>query len=318
MSEPDDPLFAAAPALWAALSPLGRRLRMPANFLPRQTADARGKPWNATIGQITDGENRAVPLPPVRAALGGLEDELANRALLYSPVEGLADLRSRWRERQRRGRPGGPASSLPIVTAGPAMAQALAAELFLAPDRLVLLPGEAPDSYAEIFCLRTGARAVKLPAGPDGLPLPDRLVAALAGGPPGEPVLLVLRCPLVPGGPAPSPGSRAALREALVEAAGKRPVIAVLDDVWHGEAEIAGGSLFWDLAGLHPGLIALRAEGADALGFGGGRVGFLTFPFDPDTDVARALEDKVKILQRAIVGSPSAASQAVLLHSLGA
>jgi hypothetical protein len=316
VSEPDDPLSAAAPALWAALSPLGRRLRMPANFLPQQTADARGKPFNATIGQITDGRNRAMPLPPIREAVGGLAAELADRALLYSPVEGFADLRARWRERQRRGRPEEPASSLPLVTAGPAMALALAAELFLAPGRDVLLPQEAPDSYAEIFCLRTGARAMRIPCGPHGLPVSGPLAAALADGPAGEPVLIAVRCPLVAGGPAPRPEARADLRDVLLDAAEKRPVVVVLDDVWHGGAEVAGGSLFWDLAGRHPPLIALRVEGADALEFGGGRVGFLTLPYEPGTEVAQALEDKVKLLARAVIGSPPATSQAVLLHAL--
>ena len=85
-------LRSVSPALWAALSPLARPLRLPANFLPQQTAEARGKTFNATIGQITDGKGKAVPLGPMAEALGGLTEELRNRALLYSPVEGFADL----------------------------------------------------------------------------------------------------------------------------------------------------------------------------------------------------------------------------------
>ena len=72
----------AAPAVWEALSPLGRLSKQPANFLPLQTADARGKPFNATIGQITDGHGRAVPLPSMAAALPELSEEERSRAFL--------------------------------------------------------------------------------------------------------------------------------------------------------------------------------------------------------------------------------------------
>ena len=60
--EADAVLERSCPALWAALSPLGRRVRQGAGFLPLQSAEARGKALNATIGQITDGHGRAVPL----------------------------------------------------------------------------------------------------------------------------------------------------------------------------------------------------------------------------------------------------------------
>ncbi|HET9227376.1 MAG TPA: hypothetical protein VFR31_11965, partial [Thermoanaerobaculia bacterium] len=59
-------------ALRATLSPLGRRVQQPAAFLPLQTAQARGKRFNATIGQITDGHGKAVPLPTMEAVLSEL------------------------------------------------------------------------------------------------------------------------------------------------------------------------------------------------------------------------------------------------------
>lgn len=315
-------LKAASPALWAALSPLARPLRLPANFLPQQTAEARGKTFNATIGQITDGKGRAVPIGAVAEALGGLDGELRNRALLYSPVEGFADLRARWRERQRRGVAEAIPSSLPIATAGPILALSLAADLFLAPGRLALLPDLAPGTYEGVFSLRTGALVKKIPAGPAGLPEPGALSAGLGEGHPGEPVLIAVRCPPPPDAPRPDRAARSALRDALAAAAAARPVVVVVDDLWERPQELGradggeGASPFWDLAGLHPNLIAVKVDGADALGFPGGRLGFLTFGFEAGSVAAQALEEKVKILQRAVVGSPSATSQAVLLHGL--
>lgn len=130
MTQDDEAIRAASPALWAALSRLGRAVHQPVHFLPLQTAEARGKPFNATIGQITDGNGKAgkaVPLPTMAAALGGLSEEARSRAFLYSPVEGLADLRQAWKERQAHRVP----SSLPIVTLGAQHGRALIANLFL-------------------------------------------------------------------------------------------------------------------------------------------------------------------------------------------
>jgi hypothetical protein len=45
-------------------------------------------------------------------------------------------------------------------------------------------------------------------------------------------------------------------------------------------------------------------------------VGFLTFPFDFESAAATAIEGKVKMLSRAVVGSPPAAGQAILLAGL--
>jgi hypothetical protein len=294
LSAADRSLREASPALWAALSPLGRAAQVPENFLPQQTAEARGKTWNATIGQITDGHGGALPLSPMAAALGGLDPARRNQAFLYSPVEGFAELRKRWRERQRRGHPEAPPTGLPLVTSGPVLALSLAADLFLAPGRTVLLPASHPPGYPDIFTLRTGALARFAP--------PGALAEALAEQPPGEPILVVLRNPL----------ERTAIGD-LIHAAEARTVVALLDDVEERE----GSSLFWDLLGRHPSLIPVKVDGADGeVGFPGGGVGFLTFPFDPESALATAIEGKVKMLSRAVVGSPPALGQAIFLAAL--
>lgn len=280
-----------APALWEALSPLGRRLRQPANFLPLQSAEARGKPFNATIGQITDGRGKAVPLPAMEAAASGLDDARRSQGFLYSPVEGIAELRQVWRERQRRGpQTGDLPSSLPVVTVGPAQALALAAELFVAEGRPVVLPEGAEEDGADrdLFEVRLGAR----------------LVAASSFSAGSEPVVVVLRSNDGDGGALAAARHRATIG----------PVIAIVDDTREAEP---GGSVFWQLIGAHPNLVPVKVDGADALGFPGGRVGFLTFPFAPDSPVARAVESKVKMLLRAAVGSPPALSQVLMIRGLG-
>lgn len=305
-----------APALWESLSPLGRRLRQPANFLPLQSAEARGKPFNATIGQITDGRGKAVPLPSMEAAASGLDDARRSQGFLYSPVEGIAELRQLWRERQRRGVPADPdlPSSLPVVTVGPAQALALAAELFVVEGRTVVLPDGAAEADRDLFAVRLGARCVGAPCLSPGGFDSSAPARALSGHPESGPAVVVLRFPAEAHGYVPVSGERSAIRGSLVAAAQHRPVIAIVDDTWAADP---GVSVFWKLIGAHPGLIPVKVDGADALGFPGGRVGFLTFPFEPDSPLARAVESKVKMLLRAAVGSPPALSQVLMIQELG-
>src|ERR1044072_2472434 len=89
-------IAAPRPAKAELLSPLGRRAYFPPD-IPFQAAQARGKTYNATIGQITDGYGQAVPVPALAATLSGLAAAPRNRALLYSPVEGIPEGRRAWR-----------------------------------------------------------------------------------------------------------------------------------------------------------------------------------------------------------------------------
>lgn len=245
-------------ALRAALSPLGQRVQQPAAFLPLQTAQARGKRFNATIGQITDGHGKAVPLPTMEAVLEDLDDDARSRAFLYSPVEGLADLRRAWRERQGH-------AALPLITVGAAQARALLGDLFAGEGRIVVLREPIRPSDRDLFQLRLGAD----------------VRTSFEGLPEGEPVLAVDRD-----------------REELLQAAERGPVVAIVDE------------LFPDLIGIHENLVPIRVEEIE-----GKEVGFLTFPFPPDSAIADEMEKKVKMLLRAQIGSPPALTQVLALRS---
>ncbi len=245
-------------ALRATLSPLGQRVQQPAAFLPLQTAQARGKRFNATIGQITDGHGKAVPLPTMEAVLADLDDEARSRAFLYSPVEGLADLRRAWQKRQGHRVP----TALPLVTIGAAQARAILGDLFVVEGRIVVLREPVRPSDRDLFLLRLGAD----------------VRTSFEGLPEGEPVLAVDRD-----------------REELIRAAERGPVVAIVDE------------LFQELIGIHENLVPIRVEEIE-----GKEVGFLTFPFPPDSAIADEMEKKFKMLLRAQIGSPPALTQVLL------
>lgn len=312
---------AASPALFAALSPLGRRVFFPPD-IPFQAAEARGKAYNATLGQITDGRGHAVGLPAIEAALGALPAGELDRALLYSPVEGHPELRRRWRDWQRRGEPPEAVSTLPIVTLGLTHGLSLVADLFAGEGRAVAVPQPFWGNYRQVFATRTGARMLPAPAYVGGDFHCEAFAEALAGLPDGEPAVVLLNLPSNPGGYSPTEAERERLRASLVALAARRPLLVVCDDAYAGlvyEPEVPRRSMFWELSGLHPDLVPVKVDGATKeLSYFGGRVGFLTFPFAPDSAVAAALESKVKCLIRSTVGSPVATSQVVAMAGLGA
>ncbi len=322
-AEVNAPLEREAPALFRALSPMGRRIFFPPD-IPAQAAEAKGKAINGTIGQVTDGRGGAIRLAELVSAFS-LSDADLNQALLYSPIEGIPEVRRLWRDWQRRHAPAyaadsAPPSSLPLVTVGLSHGLSLVADLFGGEGKAVAIPQPFWGNYRQAFATRTGARVLTAPAYVDGRYNPRAIAEALAGLPEGEPAVALLNIPSNPGGYTPDPAERRATVESLLEEAGRRPLVVVCDDAYAGlvyEPEIPRESLFWDLAGAHPNLVPVKIDGATKeFSFFGGRVGFLTFALEPDSGAARSMESKVKMLVRSTVGSPVAASQVILLQAL--
>jgi aspartate/methionine/tyrosine aminotransferase len=308
----------ASPALFTALSDLGRRVFFPPD-IPFQAAEARDKAYNATIGQITDGHGQPATLPSIARCLDSLEPGDRSRALLYSPVQGIQGARECWRAWQRRGRPETP-STLPLVSVGLTHGLALVADLFAGPGRAVAVATPFWGNYRQTFAGRTGARMLSAPAYAGGRYHCEAIAEALAGEPPGEPALAILNLPSNPGGYSPTVEERARLRDSLLEVAAQRPLVLVFDDAYAGlvyEEGVPRESMFWELTGVHENLVPIKLDGATKeFTLFGGRVGFLTFPFQPDSEVGAALESKVKCLVRATVGSPVATGQMLLLEAL--
>jgi aspartate/methionine/tyrosine aminotransferase len=254
------------------------------------------------------------------SAFGDLPPGDLEAALRESPVEGLPEVRRRWRERQRRGVPEGVPSSLPLATSGLSHGISLLADLFGGEGKAVAVPAPFWGNYRQAFALRTGARVLTAPAYVNGRYNPRAIVDALAGLPEGEPAVGMLNVPSNPGSYTPDREERRAIVESLLAEADRRPLVIVCDDAYAGlvfEPEIPRESLFWDLAGAHPNLLAVKVDGATKeLSFFGGRLGFLTFGAGPESERVRDLEARVRVLVRTELGSPPAVSQVIALQAL--
>ena len=319
LEQTNQALRETAPALHALLSDLGLAVAFPPD-IPFQAAEARDKAYNATIGQITDGAGGAIPVPSLCGGLDALPADRRNQALLYSPVQGIEELRDAWMAWQRRSVGDEKLSTRPIVTVGLTHGLSIVADLFCGPGRAVAIPTPFWGNYHQTFAVRRGARIVTAPAYVEGAFDPGALAAALGELGEGEPAVALLNLPSNPGGYSATEPERARLVEALAAEAERRALLVVCDDAYAGlvyEPDVPARSIFWDLHSVHPNLVPVKVDGGTKeFSYFGGRVGFLTFPFAPDSVAAAALESKIKGLLRSTVGSPVATAQVLLLEAL--
>lgn len=292
----------AWPAAWRCLSPLGRRVAFPRG-IPFQAAEAKDAAIDATIGQLTDGLGRAMPLPALEASVSGLDP---HGAFLYAPVEGPAPLRRAWGARERRlaGSPSVPVG-LPFTSHGLTHALSLVADLFADPDTDVIVPSPAWENYELVFQLHGGARMLgyRFFHG-DGFDVESlrRALASVRGK-----AILILNFPANPTGYSPTPAEAARIVEVVTTHPG--PLVVVTDDAYQGwvyEDDRHPRSLFWDLAERADPerLLPLKVDGATKeLVFFSSRIGFLTSPLTGEGEAA--LLSKLKTVVRGTVGCPS-------------
>ncbi len=319
-------LSQASPALFAALSELGRELFFPKGILT-QTAEAREKAtrYNATIGIAKSG-GQAMNLPAVMDLLDGLSPD---QALDYAPSTGNPRLRARWLEDMLAKNPSleGRTTSLPVVTSGITHGLTITAEMFCDPGDAVILPDKSWGNYNMVYGTRRGASIRKFrlfdeSGGFGTAALEAELSRALDEK--GK-ALVVLNFPNNPTGYSIRRGEAPGLVEALAGQAGEgREVVVVLDDAYFGlfyDEECLTESLFGLLAGRGEHLHPIKLDGATKEEYAWGlRVGFITFselaPGGDAADVHLALEKKVGGAIRGNISNCSQLGQSVLLEAM--
>ena len=316
----------AAPAVFAMLSPLGRRLYFPKGILS-QTAEAKqkAKRFNATIGIATEAGG-PMYLPSMHRHLS---DVAPADAYNYAPPAGRQTLREHWREKLLAENPAlrGKTFGLPIVTSALTHGLSLVGDLFVGEGDRILLPDQLWGNYRLTYEVRLGAEIVTYPfyAG-DGFNV-DGFAAALAEQAQGRDKLIVLlNFPNNPTGYMPTPAEGRGIADALAaQAARGTKLVAVTDDAYFGlfyhlGAESMTESLFGLLTGRHPNLLAVKLDGATKELFVWGlRCGFLTFgPGDPATaeTVCDVLDAKSRGAIRGAISNSPMLSQTLVERAL--
>ncbi len=304
--ERNERLKAISPVVLEALSPLGRRAFFPKG-IPFQAGQAKDCRINATIGQITDGAGKPLPLAPMAEQVPHLNPA---DAFLYAPIQGRDSTRKAWHRKLVAEDARMERVALGQVAAGICHALSLGADLFFAPGETLILPDLYWDNYETIFQVRLEGEFKTFPFyNAEGGFNVEGLRATLAAHPGKANVLL--NFPSNPSGYSPTPAELLAIADVLVEAAAQRTVVAFCDDAYHGlvfEPTATSKSLFFELIQRHPNLIPLKCDGVTKeLSFFGGRVAFLHFGLDPAA--GEILVDKCKGLIRAGIGGTVGLSQ---------
>jgi len=322
----DEKLEQAAPEVLAMLSEYGKRLYFPKGILS-QTAEAKQKAsrFNATIGIATE-DGGPMALPSIAGQLG---DVPLGDALTYAPPAGRPGLRELWREKLLAENPslGDRDFGLPIVTSAITHGLSLAAELFVDPGDVLLLPDKLWGNYRLTFEVHHGATIETFPFYREGGMDTESFAARLEElGAQRDKLIVLLNFPNNPTGYMPTAAEGDALAAALKAQAERGTKLVVLcDDAYFGlfyhlGAESMTESLFGRLTGQHPNLLAVKLDGATKELFVWGlRCGFVTYgPGRPESAevVDEVLDAKTRGAIRGGVSNIPHLSQTLVERSL--
>jgi len=303
------------------LSNLGIRMYFPKGILS-QGAEARAKAYktDATIGIAVE---NAMPmhLPSIQSHI---RDISPKDSYDYAPASGKAELRKAWLNKIYENNPmlRGKVLSNPIVTNGLTHGLSIIGDLFVNPGDVIITPDKIWENYTLMYSVRYGAELRTFPFyDGNGFNI-DGFRKALVEN--GEKIIVILNFPNNPTGYTPTIRESEEIAKALYDAADSGcNIIAICDDAYFGlfyDEDANKESISGYLAGLHPGILTIKADAATKEEYVWGfRVGFITFCLhdtDGKDEIFNALERKVMGCIRSSISNCSNLSQSLVLEAL--
>jgi aspartate/methionine/tyrosine aminotransferase len=311
----NDSIRSANPSVASVLSERGKSIYFPKSGILSQTAEAKGKKINATIGSALEDSGMPMHLKSIKKNI--LLDP--KDVFPYAPSGGISGIRDVWRKRIYNHNPslGDAVISRPVVTSALTHGLSIGGYLFCNPHDEIIIPDLFWGNYRLILSInyQTAFTTFNTFEG-DGFNV-DGLRAMLMSGKPGK-RLVMLNFPNNPTGYTPTAGEAVAIRDTLVEAAETgNDIVVFVDDAYFGlvfEEGIYTESIFALLANAHERIIAVKLDGPTKEDYVWGfRVGFLTFGTQKNNDTLyRALEAKTSGAIRGTISNASHCSQSLL------
>lgn len=303
------------PAIAGLLSARGRAIYFPNLGIVSQSAAAKGKRIDATIGIAV--EDDATPMR-FRAIADRIQVD-PKESFTYASSYGKPELRKKWQEMIRVKNPSlKTAISLPVVTHALTHGLSMAGYLFVDPGDKILLPDKYWENYELLFELAYGGELSFFNTFRNSCFDLDSFEKGLASL--GQKKIVLLTFPNNPTGYTPTESEQAAIVSMLTrEAERGNSVLVLADDAYFGlvyEDGIARESIFARLADAHENLLAVKIDGATKEDYVWGfRVGFLTYACKGITPAAcAALEAKTGGAVRGSISNASHLSQ-TLVHA---
>ena len=306
------------PKVIEMLSERGKNIFFPKLGILAQSAQAKGKKINATIGEAVEDDGTSMHLPE----FDGLLNVPVSNIFPYAPSFGKPEFRSLWKSSIYRKNPslGETVISNPVATNGLTHGISMAGYMFADADDTILLSNHYWENYNLIFDNNYGAKVKTFELfAKGGFNVEDftKQLNAIEG----EKIVTLLNFPNNPAGYTPLNNEIDAIVAALKNVADKgKKVVVLIDDAYFGlvyEAGVYTESIFAKLANLSENVLAVKLDGPTKEDYVWGfRVGFITYAIKGGTaELYEALENKTAGAVRGNISNISQLSQS-LLHAV--
>jgi len=300
------------------LSEKGKAAFFPKSGILGQTAQAKGKKINATIGAAIEDDGTPMRLQSVasKVALDPV------RIFPYAPSYGRPDLRQKWKSMLFEKNPSlkGVAISLPVVTNALTHGLSILGQMFFDTDEKIVLSDLFWGNYNLAFKQAYGVQFDTFNTFKDGAFDLEAMENKILDGVVEKKVLL-LNFPNNPTGYSPTKDEVKVIVDAIKRSAEQgNKLLVILDDAYFGlvyDKDIYEESLFSVLANLHENVLAVKVDGSTKEDYVWGfRVGFITYGLKgADEEVYSALEAKTAGLIRGNISNAPNISQSLLLEA---
>jgi aspartate/methionine/tyrosine aminotransferase len=293
------------PYLFEMLSNRGRSIFFPAKGILAQSADAKGKKINATIGMALEEDESPMRLSSIANKI----DLDPKQVFPYASSFGNPELRAKWKELILKKNPSleDKKISLPIVTGALTHGLSIVGYLFVNEGDEIILPDLFWGNYKLIFI--NGYSAFNIEG------LKEKLSEGVGKK------IVILNFPNNPTGYTPTNEEIDEIIKVIKEAAeAGNNIVILVDDAYFGlvyKEGIFNESIFTKLCNLHERVLAVKIDGATKEEYVWGfRIGFLTYGCNGITDdICFALEQKTAGTVRGNISNASNLSQSLVLQA---
>jgi len=301
--------------VYEMLSERGKNIFFPKLGILSQSAQARGKNINATIGEAVEDDGTSMHLPEFDALLNMPTANI----FPYAPSFGKPEFRSLWKESIYRKNPSlkDTVISNPIATNGLTHGISMSGYMFANEGDTILLSNHYWENYNLIFENNYGAKVSTFELFANGgFNVEDfgKKLNEIEG----DKIITLLNFPNNPAGYTPLTSEIAAIVAEIKKVADKgKKVVVLIDDAYFGlvyEEGVFTESIFVELANLSENVLAVKLDGPTKEDYVWGfRVGFISYAIKGGTaELYDALENKTAGAVRGNISNISQLSQSLL------
>ena len=305
------------PKILEMLSERGKNIFFPKLGILSQSAQARGKNINATIGEAREDDGSSMHLEEFEAMI----KLPVQNVFPYAPSYGKPEIRDKWKEFIYKKNPslGSTVISRPIATNGLTHGLSTAAYLFADEGDRIVLSDLYWENYNLVFGNGFGAQIETFELFRNGgfnSGALDKKLSEIKE----DKIILLLNFPNNPSGYTPLIHEvDSIVRTVEKQAQAGKKIVVIIDDAYFGlvyEENVFPESIFVKLAALHENVLAVKLDGPTKEDYVWGfRVGFISYAVKGGTtELYEVLEAKTAGAIRGNISNISHLSQSLLLN----